>query len=113
MAIQQRKSEDVVRAWRVAHSGITSGGAVIVALGAAMAFMSASGSLASVVAYSLIVSGYGFAIALPIGAQLGYRGMPRGGPFAKRVVYVGNMAGALGSLLGSFAFVMLCVNSLW
>lgn len=111
-AIAQRKSDDVIRAWRVAHSGITSGGAVIVAIGAAMAAMQATGMIAALVAYALIASGYGFAIALPIGAQLGYRGMPSGGPLAKRFVFFGNLIGALGSLLGSVAFVWLCITSL-
>jgi hypothetical protein len=109
MAISQKKSDDVVRGWRVAHSGITSGGAVILAMGGALFFMKANGIVASIVAYSMIVSGYGFSVALPIGAQLGYRGLPRGGSIAKRLVYLGNLAGALGSLVGSVAFVWFCM----
>jgi hypothetical protein len=110
LAIRQGKSEDIVRAWRVAHSGITSGGAVIIGVGAAFSAMQAAGAVAAVTAYSLIISGYGFSIALPIGAQLGYRGLPTGGPVAKRLVYFGNLAGALGSLVGSVAFVWLCLD---
>jgi hypothetical protein len=111
LAIRSRKSEDIVRAWRVAHSGITSGGAVIVAIGAALFSMQASSAMAAVVAYSLIISGYGFCIALPLGAQLGYRGLPSGGPFAKRLVFLGNLSGALGALVGSLIFVWLCLSS--
>jgi hypothetical protein len=104
-AISRGRPDDEVRAWRVAHSGIVGGGTTMLAVGAALALAQIPPLEAWLVSASLIASGYGFAIALPIGALLGHRGIQAKGPLANRLVFAGNTVGALGSLIGALILV--------
>jgi hypothetical protein len=105
-AITRRKPDDVVRAWRVAHSGNTSGGGVAIASAAAISISGLSVVEGWIIAIPLIAACYGFGIALPVGAQLGARGLVMKGSTANRFVFAGNAIGAIGSLIGSVALVV-------
>lgn len=100
-AIVHGKSEATVRAWRVAHSGLAMGGVLLLALALVVPQLQLSASALAVLVWAFIASGYGFAVALPLGAHYGHRGLTSGPPFLNRVVYFGNMIGVAGSLVGT------------
>ncbi len=103
-AITGAQGEHAERAWRVAHSGLSLGGALLIAFGAALPALVLSERAASFLVWSLVASGYGFVIALPYGAVAGMRGLQLVGPASNLIVFVGNAVGALGSLVGALLF---------
>ena len=103
-AITGTQGADAERAWRVAHSGLTLGGAMFIAIAMAQPTLVLSERAASFLTWSLVASGYGFAVALPLGAVLGLRGLEPAGPASNFVIFIGNTIGALGSLVGGFLF---------
>jgi len=104
-AIATRRGEDEIRAWRVAHSGNVSGGAAMIAVAAGLSAAEVAGLQGWIVAAPLILSAYGFGIALPIGAAIGARGIVFKGGGAAKAIFLGNAIGAIGSLIGSFALI--------
>jgi hypothetical protein len=56
---------------------------------------------ARLLVWAFVASGYGFAIALPLGAHYGHRGLTSAPPFLNQFVYFGNMIGVVGSLAGT------------
>ena len=99
-AIVRGAPEATVRAWRVAHAGVAVGGILLLALIAAVPQLQLSATAILVLVWSFIASGYGFALALPLGAYSGYRGLKLEPPLVNRVVYFGNMVSVIGSLVG-------------
>jgi hypothetical protein len=51
--------------------------------------------------WAFVGSSYGFAVVLPLGAHYGHRGLTAAPPFLNRLVYVGNIIGATGLLVGT------------
>jgi len=51
--------------------------------------------------WAVVASSYAFAVVLPLGAHYGQRGLTSAAPFLNRLIYVGNMVGAGGLLLGT------------
>lgn len=86
-AIARRQLEDVQRAWRVAHTGLAAGGAMMIASGAALAVLQPSVIGGWLVTVFLIAGGCSFAIALPITAVTGHRGITMGRSAAARIVF--------------------------
>jgi hypothetical protein len=111
-AITQHASEPIVRAWRLAHSSLAIGGTTSLATGAALPWLYAGGWERPVIAWSLVLSGLAFSIALPYGAWKGHRGLVAEGPFDNWVVYGGNVVGALSSLVGAVALVYAVIRLL-
>src|SRR5258706_12549908 len=100
-AIVQGKSEAVVRAWRIAHSGLTMGGVLLLIVALVMPQLQLGASARAILVWAFVASGYGFAIALPLGAHYGHRGLTSAPPFLNRLVYCGNMIGVVGALAGT------------
>jgi hypothetical protein len=111
-AIVQRRSEEAVRAWRVAHSGLTSGGSAMIAIAAALPHLGRSSLAPAVLIVPLVASGYGFALALTYGAWLGHRGLAPKRPWPNVLVFLGNATGALGALIGTVVFLAMVLSSL-
>jgi len=103
-AIVRGKPEATVHAWRVAHLSLPIGGILLFALAAVVPQLQLSFSLVALMVWAFVVSGYAFAVALPLGAHYGHRGLTSKPPFLNRVVFAGNVVGATGSL---FAAVLL------
>ena len=110
-AIVWRRSEEAVRAWRVAHSGLTSGGSSMIAIAAALPHLESSFAPAALVV-PLVASGYGFALALTYGAWSGHRGLVPKGPWQNAFVFLGNAIGAIGALIGTVVFLVMVLSSL-
>jgi hypothetical protein len=119
-AITQKKDEEVIRAWRVAHSGLSMGGTTMIAFAAAINQLEISAmrsALAqpialSILVWSSVISGYGFCIALTYGAWVGHRGLSLGQTIENKIVYLGNMVGASGSLVSTLALIFCCLQSM-
>ena len=112
LAINQNKDESIVRAWRVAHSGLTMGGTTIIAVAAAINMLDINAIALSILVWSSIISGYGFCIALPYGAWIGHRGLAVGKTVQSNIVYLGNTVGAWGSLVSTIALIFGCLESM-
>ena len=104
-AIVRGAAEDAVRAWRVAHSGLSMGGVLLLAVAAAIPLVELSVTLAWSLVWAFVASGYGFAVALPLGALCRHRGLTGAPPLINRAVYLGNMVGVVGSLLGTVLLI--------
>jgi hypothetical protein len=111
-AITQKKEEDVIRAWRVAHSGLSMGGTTMIAFAAAINQLEINGIALFILVWSSVISGYGFCIALPYGAWVGYRGLSIGKTIESKIVYLGNVLGATGSLVSTLALIFGCLQSM-
>lgn len=95
------KSEEKVRAWRVAHSSLIMGGILLLAIAGIAAQVRLSAFASSVLVWALVASSYGFAVVLPLAAHYGHRGLSFAPPLLNRAIYCGNLAGAGGLLVGT------------
>jgi hypothetical protein len=111
-AITRQALEPVVRAWRLAHSSLAIGGTTSLAAGAVLPWLHAGGWERPVIAWSFVLSGLAFSIALPYGAWKGHRGLVAEGPFDNWVVYGGNVVGAVSSLVGAVVLVYAVIRLL-
>jgi hypothetical protein len=111
-AITNKKEEEVIRAWRVAHSGLSMGGTTMIAFAAAIDRLEISAVVLSILVWSSVISGYGFCLALPYGAWVGHRGLSLGQTIENKIVYLGNMVGATGSLVSTLALIFGCLQSM-
>jgi hypothetical protein len=64
------------------------------------------------IAIALIISSYAFCISTPLAAVTGQRGLSSASFGLGRLVYLGNMIGALASLVAAVAFLYAAFVSL-
>ena len=100
LAIIQRKGEGTVRAWRVAHSTLIMDGLMVIVVGLVVPGLRIDEQTLRVLVWALIPSGYGFVLALVIGAWKGFRGLTPKPYGINTVLFGGHIIGALGSLIG-------------
>src|SRR5262249_61838972 len=89
-AIARGKSEATVSAWRVAHTGNTMGGVLLFSLASIVPQLQLDASTLTLLVWAFVASGYGFAIALPLGALYGHRGLTFVHPFLNQAVVFGS-----------------------
>ena len=65
-----------------------------------------------VVAVAFVVSAYGFCVSTPLAAVTGQRGLAAGGAGLGKLVYLGNIIGALASVVASVALLYAAFISL-
>jgi hypothetical protein len=111
-AITRKQDESVIRGWRVAHAGLAQGGTLLIAIAAVLSYLTLPPVLTLILVWAAAISGYGFCIALPYGAYVGQRGLSAAGPTQNRVVYAGNMVGAIGSLISTIILIVGCLMAL-
>jgi hypothetical protein len=111
-AINRGDSEERIRAWRLAHGSLVVGATMMVAIAAVLSQLSVGPLARWLIAGSSIASGYGFAVALPVGAWVGQRGLTASGPLSNRFVFAGNSLGVLASLLSAVVLLYACMRSL-
>jgi len=104
-AIRRSLAEDIVRAWRVAHTGGVSGGLSVVALGAVLHRLTLGEAPLRLLVWSFVAGAYSITFGFLIAAAAGVRGMNPGGPALNSLVHVAYLIGALGVLVGSVLFV--------
>jgi hypothetical protein len=96
----------------VAHDSIPLGAALMFGVAAIMSHLGGGTSLKWAVALLLIVSSYAFCFALPLAALVGHRGLSGRGPAAAKLVYAGNLVGAVTSLAAAAVLVYVAYASL-
>jgi len=99
------KPEEVVRGWRVAHSSLVMGGILLLALAGVVSQLPLSTFALAFLVWAFVASSYGFAVVLPLAAHYGYRGLSWKPPLLNRVLYVGNMVGAVGLIVGTVVLI--------
>lgn len=97
--------EEAARAWRVAHASLISGGVLLLVLASVIAHLQLNAFTLALLVWAFVASSYVFAIVLPLAARYGHRGLTPAPPLMNRIIYVGNMAGAGGLLLGAVVFL--------
>jgi hypothetical protein len=111
-AINRGDSETRIGQWRLAHGSLVVGATTMIAIAAILSHLNVGQSARWLIAGSSIASGYGFAVALPLGAWVGKRGLTPSGPLSNRVVFTGNALGSSGSLLSAVVLLYACWQSL-
>lgn len=110
-AIKRGDAVHIVHSWRVAHASLPMGGLMMLVFALALPHLAVAAWLKWLITVSLIASGYGFCVALPLAAMKGERGLQSGAGWGQ-VVYVGNMMGAAGSVVSSAGFLVAAVLSI-
>ena len=105
-AVARGRSEDTIRAWRVAHSSLVMGGILLLAVAGIFEKLTLAAWASGLLAWALVTSSYVFAVVLPFGARYGHRGLKYQAPLANRLMYLGNTLGALGLLVGTVVLVV-------
>jgi hypothetical protein len=108
----KRQNEELIRAWKLAHSSLSLGGATMIAIAACFNALENQETLKWIISISYIISGYGFCFAMVSEPFLGARGLSWSGTRNNKIVYVGNSIGAAGSLAGTIALVIASYLSL-
>lgn len=99
---QNRHAPDqVIRAWRLAHATLALGPALGLAIAAVLSSLSVGAPIKSWLAWSWVVSNYGFCFSLPLAALVGQGGRTMDRPLSNQLVFVGNMVGIGGSSVGA------------
>ena len=104
-AVVRRKSEETIRAWRVAHSSIVMGGVLLLALGGVVSHLHLNTFALALLVWAFVASSYVFAVVLPLAAYCGHRGLSSTPPPMNRVLYLGNIVGAAGMLVGAIVLL--------
>ena len=111
-AINRHAAAHIVHSWRVAHLSLPIGAILMFVVATLLASFAVAGQIKQLIASLLIVSGYSFCVALPLAAMVGERGLSHQGPLKAKAVFLGNVLGAVTSLLASLALVYAAFESL-
>ena len=105
-AINQKKPAHIVNSWRVAHASLPIAAGLMLAIAAVLSSFQVSQLVKWLIAGSLIASSYAFCVSMPLAAITGHRGLTRDGLGLQKLVYFGNILGAVTSLISALA--LLC-----
>ena len=111
-AVNRNAPEHIVHSWRVAHGSIPLGAALMFGVAAVLSHLGGGVFLKWAVALFLIVSSYAFCVSLPLAAVVGHRGLSGRGPPSAKLVYAGNVVGAVSSLLAAAVLIYIAYVSL-
>ena len=111
-AIVHKKSDETIRAWKLAHGSLALGGTTNFALVGVLSYLQVPGVIKWIIAIAFISSVYGFVFGLLLEPVLGERGLSWSGTSANKVVFIGNTIGAIGSLVGAIVLVYAAYKSL-
>lgn len=100
-AIKAGAATHIVNAWRVAHLSLPMGATLMFAVAALLPSLLVATQVKWTIAVALIGSAYGFCVSTPLAAVTGQRGLSSGGVGLGKLVYLGNMVGAWGSVVAS------------
>ena len=111
-AINKGTAAHIVNSWRVAHLSLPIGAILMFVVATLLASFMVAADIKQLIADLLIISGYSFAVALPLAALVGERGLSHRGSLAGKAVFLGNIVGAATSLLASLALIYAAFKSL-
>jgi hypothetical protein len=101
-SILKKAADNIIFAWRVAHSALTLGAVLMFSLVPILSLLEVGFVVRWLIALFFIVSAYSFSLALFLSPLTGYRGLHNKGPFIAKLVYFGNFFGSLTSISGAF-----------
>ncbi|MBD3671004.1 MAG: hypothetical protein HUJ29_09550 [Gammaproteobacteria bacterium] len=104
-AILKNRSERHIAAWRLAHAALPMGAILLLVLSVLFSSLAVSQYVKWSISILFIVSAYGFMVALLLGPVVGYRGLTPEGPLSAKMVYLGNIMGAVASLVGTLVLL--------
>jgi hypothetical protein len=111
-AVTRNAPDHIIHSWRVAHASIPIGAALMFGVAAVLSHLGGGDSLKWTTAILFIVSSYAFCFSLPLAAIVGHRGLSSRGPTSAKLVYVGNIVGAMSSLVAAAALLCAAFVSL-
>jgi hypothetical protein len=111
-AITHNGGEEAVRGWRVAHFSLVVSGMWLMVVAAVSNLLVLSRRGIKVLVYSLVSSGYGFMVALVVGASAGVRGLEAKGPMINILAFGANVIAAVGSLVWVVVMIVGAVRAL-
>ncbi|HFQ62235.1 MAG TPA: hypothetical protein ENK39_08070 [Epsilonproteobacteria bacterium] len=111
-SILKKEAENIIFAWRVAHSALIMGAILMLALVPILSYLNVELKVLWIISGLFIISGYTFLFALYLGPIVGHRGLYYGKEFSAKLVYLGNSIGALTSLLGTLLLLYASWKSL-
>jgi hypothetical protein len=111
-AVHRHAPDQVIRAWRLAHDTLTLGPTLGLAIAAVLSAFSVGGAVKSWLAWTWVVSNYGFCFSLPLAAVVGQRGHTWDKPLSNRLVFAGNMVGLGASSVGTAVLLYAAYVSL-
>lgn len=91
----------LIDAWRIAHAALPIGAILLLVISVTFSDLNVAINLKWGISILFIISGYGFMVALLLGPVVGHRGLSSKGPLAAKLVYSGNLLGAITSLFGT------------
>lgn len=100
-AIKRNAAAHIVNSWRVAHLSLPIGATLMFAIAAILPSLLVSSQTQWAISMALIVSAYGFCLATPLAAMTGERGLSSGGKGIEKLVYFGNLIGAVFSIIAA------------
>ena len=100
-AILKNTNKRQIEAWRVSHAAIPIGAILMYVIAVSFSGLNVAINLKWIISVLLIISGYGFIMALIIGPIVGHRGLSSRGPIIAKLVYSGNFIGAITSIFGT------------
>lgn len=112
IAIVKKQDEEVIRAWKLAHGALSLGATTMIAMVGAFGILKSTGIILWAIAIPYIVSGYSFCFALTLEPFTGDRGLSWSGTNLNKLVYLGNVVGAVSSLIGTLVLVYASYLSL-
>jgi len=111
-AIKRDAAAHIVNSWRVAHLSLPVGATLMLAVAALLPLLAVAAQVKWIIALALIVSAYGFCVSTPLAAITGQRGLSSGGVGLGKLVYLGNLVGAWGSVVAAAALLYAAFVSL-
>ena len=111
-AIKSNAPAHIVNSWRVAHQSLPIGAILMLAVAAVMDFLQVASTIKWAMAGALIVSAYAFCVSTPLAAVTGDRGLESGSKGLARLVYFGNLVGAITSLIAAALLLYAALRSL-
>ena len=103
--ILKKSNERLIDACRVAHSALPMGAILLLVISVSFSGLNVALNPKWAISILFIISGYGFMVALLLGPVVGHRGLSSRGPLAAKLVYSGNLLGAITSLFGTMVLL--------
>jgi len=111
-AITQGWGEEAVRGWRLAHFSLVVGGIWLMVVAATLQLLVLGARGIAILKYSVMTSGYGFTVALVIGAAGGVRGLEATGSMLNVIAFCGNISASVASLVWAAVSIVGVVKAL-
>jgi hypothetical protein len=100
-AIVDKWGDEAERAWRVAHVGESAAGVTLLLVGAVIGHLTLTERTLRLLVWSIVASGYGFTVGLPLAAVAGVRGLEPAGPLMNWTVFTAYLIGGGGGFVAA------------